>query len=131
MNTIPNTGAAAAAPRAILRVEGLAAGLAGIWLFAQGGQSWWLFALLFLAPDLAFAAYAAGPRVGAVVYNVLHSTIGPLALAAVAWWFGSDPALAVAAVWLAHVGIDRAFGYGLKYPSSFQDTHLGRIGRNS
>ncbi|HET8568702.1 MAG TPA: DUF4260 family protein [Candidatus Limnocylindria bacterium] len=25
--------------------------------------------------------------------------------------------------------MDRLFGYGLKYPTSFSDTHLGRIGR--
>jgi len=35
----------------------------------------------------------------------------------------------VAAILIAHVGMDRMLGYGLKLPSSFQDTHLGRIGR--
>jgi Domain of unknown function (DUF4260) len=27
------------------------------------------------------------------------------------------------------VGIDRLAGYGLKHPTGFGDTHLGRIGR--
>jgi hypothetical protein len=129
--TTTTSGAVVGAPRLILRGEGAAAAVAGIWLFMQGGQSWWLFAILLLAPDLAFAAYAAGARVGAVAYNAVHSTLGPLLLAAAAWWGGSDLALALAGIWLTHVGMDRALGYGLKYSSAFHDTHLGRIGRNS
>ena len=35
----------------------------------------------------------------------------------------------IAIIWFAHVGLDRAVGYGLKYASDFKDTHLGRIGR--
>lgn len=123
-------GAVRGAIRVTLRLEGLAAGLAGIWAFAATGQSWWLFAVLLLAPDLAFLFYLAGPRVGAVAYNALHSTIGPLALAAAGLWSDSGLTLAVAATWLTHVGVDRCLGYGLKYPSAFQDTHLGRIGRD-
>ena len=38
-------------------------------------------------------------------------------------------AVAVALIWLAHIGIDRALGYGLKYEAGFGFTHLGRIGR--
>ncbi|MBX3529861.1 MAG: DUF4260 domain-containing protein [Rhizobiaceae bacterium] len=129
--TTTNPGAAVGAPRLILRAEGAAAAAAGLWLFMQGGQSWWLFAILLFAPDLAFAAYLAGARAGAVAYNIVHSTLGPLLLAAAAWWFGSDLALALAGIWLTHVGMDRALGYGLKYPTAFQDTHLGRIGRDS
>jgi hypothetical protein len=34
-------------------------------------------------------------------------------------------------VLLAHVGMDRALGYGLKLPTDFRDTHLGRIGRSA
>jgi hypothetical protein len=124
-------GAVVGAPRVILVAEGAAAGLAGAWLFAQTGQSWWLFAALFFAPDLAFAAYLAGPRAGAAAYNAVHSTLGPLLLAAAGWWAGSNLVLGLAGIWLAHVGFDRTLGYGLKYPTAFQDTHLGRIGRNS
>jgi hypothetical protein len=36
---------------------------------------------------------------------------------------------AVAIVWFAHIGLDRALGYGLKYADGFQHTHLGTIGR--
>jgi hypothetical protein len=34
----------------------------------------------------------------------------------------------VALIWLAHIGFDRALGYGLKYKAGFGFTHLGRIG---
>src|SRR5690606_13955771 len=95
-----DTGAVKGAVRLTLRVEGLAAGLAGLWAFAATGQSWWLFAVLLLAPDLAFLGYLAGPRIGAVVYNALHSTLGPLALAAIGLWIDSGLVLAVAATWL-------------------------------
>ncbi|GLR92489.1 hypothetical protein GCM10007858_01070 [Bradyrhizobium liaoningense] len=37
--------------------------------------------------------------------------------------------LSIALIWLAHIGIDRALGYGLKYSAGFSFTHLGRIGR--
>lgn len=39
----------------------------------------------------------------------------------------SQIARAVALIWLLHIGFDRAIGYGLKYPSSFKETHLGRV----
>jgi hypothetical protein len=29
----------------------------------------------------------------------------------------------------AHIGVDRALGFGLKLPTGVRDTHLGRIGR--
>lgn len=96
--------------------------------YAQFGAGWGWFALLFLLPDLSFLGYLRGPRVGALAYNAAHSYAGPLALLA-AGVLGAMPALlALALVWCAHIGFDRALGYGLKYTSGFGDTHLGRIG---
>jgi hypothetical protein len=116
--------------RLLLRLEGLLLGIAGVWLYARLGGGWGRFAALFFAPDLSFALYLAGPRIGAIAYNAMHSLIGPLALASLSL-LGVVPttALPLAAIWLAHVGFDRALGYGLKYQSGFGDTHLGRIGR--
>jgi len=37
--------------------------------------------------------------------------------------------VAISLIWTAHIGFDRVQGYGLKYPTAFSDTHLGRIGR--
>ena len=99
-------------------------------LYFRVGGDWKQFAMLFLAPDLSFAGYLVGPRVGAAAYNAMHSTIAPLGSGR---WLAlrSIPhlALTIALIWLAHIGFDRALGYGLKYGDGFGFTHLGRIGR--
>lgn len=120
---------AAGGTRSLLRLEALA--LLGIsaGLFQRVSGDWILFAELFLLPDLSMVFYIAGPRAGAVAYNAAHSTLGPLALAALSLVTDRHPALALALIWLAHIGFDRMLGYGLKLAGSFSETHLGRIGR--
>jgi Domain of unknown function (DUF4260) len=122
-------GAVHSAVRVWLRVEGMIEFLLATSLYAHEGGSWLVFAALFFAPDLSFAGYLAEPRVGAAIYNVAHSYVGPLILAATMLRIGAG--LTIALVWAAHVGFDRALGYGLKYPTAFNDTHLGRIGRRA
>ncbi len=122
-------GSAGGSVLLLLRLEGLAVLSLATAAYAQFGAGWGWFALLFLLPDLSFLGYLAGPRVGALAYNAAHSYVGPLALLA-AGILGAMPALlAIALVWCAHIGFDRALGYGLKYASGFGDTHLGPIGR--
>jgi hypothetical protein len=101
--------------------------LVGTYLYERTGASWPVFALLFFVPDVSFAGYLAGPRVGAAIYNVAHSYVAPLLLAGTLLIVGGE--LTFLLVWSAHIGFDRALGYGLKYPSGFGDTHLGRIGK--
>lgn len=127
--TTPPTGSAAGPVRLWLRLEGLGVLVLATYLFAWGGHSWMLYAMLFLFPDLAFAAYLAGPRIGAFVYNLLHSYLLPSALAIGLVATGRPAVLPL--IWIAHIGFDRLLGYGLKYPSAFSDTHLGRIGRSA
>ncbi|HLM42035.1 MAG TPA: DUF4260 domain-containing protein [Microvirga sp.] len=134
MDRSATTPAVAGAPRLILRMEGLALLALATLGFSHTGASWWLYAVLFLAPDVSFAAYAAGPKPGALAYNALHTTVGPAALAGMGFLVKDTTLLdmtllAIAAVWAAHIGFDRMLGYGLKYSSAFGDTHLGRIGR--
>lgn len=114
--------------RMLLRLEGAALFLAATAAYAWTGQSWWLYAALLLAPDVGMAAYLAAPRLGALGYNLLHITVVPLGvgLAGLAWQ--APVAVAAALIWLAHIGLDRALGYGLKEFTGFNDTHLGRIG---
>jgi len=116
-------------PRVWLRVEGAAALVAGLALYAAWGGQWlWLLPLL-LAPDISMLGYLRGPGAGAWLYNLAHHAGVALAVLGLGAWLGV-PALGLAgAVLLAHVGMDRALGHGLKYPTAFQDTHLGRIGR--
>jgi hypothetical protein len=115
--------------RMILRAEGLVVFLVATTAFFLDSGAWWLYLVLFLAPDLSFLAYAAGTKLGALAYNTLHAYILPLLLALVGWSLGTDWALHVALIWLAHIGIDRVLGYGLKYPTAFGHTHLGPIGK--
>jgi hypothetical protein len=115
--------------RAALRLEGLAAFAAAVALYGYGEFSWPLFALLFLAPDLSMLGYALGPRIGAVSYNLAHSEALAIALAAAGFFGSATVATAAGLICIAHIGFDRALGYGLKYSSGFRDTHLSRIGR--
>ena len=115
-------------PRRLLRVEGLALfSLAtGAYYLADG--SWVLFLVLFLAPDLSAVGYLASPRVGSATYNAAHVAALPAALLAGSWYVGWSLGIGLALVWLAHVGIDRAVGYGLKYAEApFAETHLQRV----
>ena len=122
-------GAVTGGARALLRLEGLALFAAMIVLYASRGGPWWLFAVLFLAPDLSFAAYLAGARIGAIVYNAVHVTAAPIVLLMAGLVFDQPLTASIAIIWLAHIGMDRAAGYGLKYPDAFNHTHLGRIGK--
>lgn len=124
---IEQPNAATGSVRWWLRIEGLATLGAAVYVYAWGGHSWLLFAALFLAPDLGFLGYLAGARMGAMVYNVLHSYTIPVAIAAA--FYTMDRPLVLPLIWIAHIGFDRLLGYGLKYPTAFADTHLGRIGR--
>jgi hypothetical protein len=123
--TAAPAGVVTGSVRTWLRLEGLAVLAAASSIYFGQHHSWLLFVALFLAPDVAFAAYALGPRVGAAVYNLLHSYISPLLLAGAVWLAGES--LAVTLIWISHIGFDRLLGYGLKYPTGFGDTHLNRL----
>ena len=114
--------------RLLLRIEGLALLAGAVALYSVSGGSWLLFEALLLVPDLTFAGYLAGPRLGAACYNAAHTTLPPIALGVAGVFLASQTAVAIALIWLAHIGIDRALGYGLKYDAGFAFTHLGRIG---
>ena len=115
--------------KTILRLEELAFFLFSIYLFSLLPFPWWWFPLLFLVPDAGMLGYLAGPGVGAAIYNFVHHR----GLALLYYVLGvalGVPGLALAGViLLAHSSLDRVFGYGMKHADSFNNTHLGRIGR--
>jgi hypothetical protein len=114
-------------PRRLLRVEGLGLFIAAVVLYFHIDGPWWLLLVLALAPDLSMVGYAAGPRIGATAYNAAHTTVLPIVLGLVGVLAESDLAVQLVLIWLAHIGADRALGYGLKYPTHFRDTHLQRV----
>ena len=130
MDTIGHDdGAVRGFPRLLLRTEGGVVLAATTFLYAGTGLSWIAFAALLLVPDVAMLGYLRDTRLGAVTYNLAHTYAWPALLALVAAVIGSRIAYATALIWLAHIGMDRLLGFGLKYPTSFHHTHLGTIGR--
>lgn len=122
-------GAVTGRPRLLLRVEGGVLLVAGLVAFGATGQPWWLVPVLLLLPDLSMAGYARSSRLGALTYNLGHSTPLPALLAGAALALDEPTALAGALVWFVHIGMDRLLGYGLKHDDAFTHTHLGVIGR--
>ena len=114
-------------PGLLLRLEGAVVFALAFWLYARTGAPWLLFVALLLVPDLSMPGYLAGNRVGAAVYNAAHTYLLPAVLAAAGVAADNPRAVAVALVWVAHIGADRVLGYGLKYPAAFKDTHLQRL----
>jgi len=112
----------------LIRLEELFLALLSIFLFRSLGYAWWWFPLLLLAPDIGMVGYLAGPRVGAVTYNLVHHKAVAIAAYVVGALMGSPLLQLTGLIILAHSSLDRVLGYGLKYPDSFKHTHLGMIG---
>lgn len=116
-------------PRVLLRVEGVAALVLSVLLYSRLDRSWWLFVILLLAPDLGLLGYVRGARLGAITYDLFHTYAAPAILAMIGVLVEDGLTIGLALIWFAHIGLDRALGYGLKYQEGFEHTHLGRIGR--
>ena len=113
----------------ILRAEAIALFIAGVLAYLQlNGHPLWLLPLL-LVPDVSMLGYLRGSALGALTYNLVHNLVLAGALIVVGWFAAIAPVARAGTILVAHVGMDRALGYGLKLPSDFRDTHLGRIGR--
>jgi len=114
-----------------LKIEHLALFALGVFTFSQTGVSWWWFIGLFFLPDLSMLGYVVSPKLGAITYNIAHH----FATAILIYLLGfllNEPSLKIAGIILfSHSAFDRIFGYGLKYPDRFENTHLGIIGKKS
>jgi len=118
-------------PGILLRMESALVLAVAVLLYRAAGARWGVFLLLFLWPDLSMLGYLVSARLGSALYNLVHTYIFPLALAGVCVAEHGTRLLPFAFIWLAHIGFDRALGYGLKYPTLFKDTHLQRVGEIS
>jgi len=113
----------------LLRLEGMMAAIVSAMLYARTGASWWLFAALWLMPDLSMLAYLKRPCLGARYYNAAHTYLLPGILGLLGAVAHADVLLQFALIWVNHIGVDRLLGYGLKYSDGFGFTHLGRMGK--
>lgn len=127
--TTSETGAPTGGVRTLLRIEGVTLFVGMTALYGVWGGSWWIYAALFFLPDLSLLAYLAGPKAGAAFYNAMHTYMLPLILSFVGFGMALPLTLSISMIWMAHIGIDRALGLGLKYDAGFGFTHLGRIGK--
>jgi hypothetical protein len=116
--------------RNLLRLEE-AAIFVGLYLAYYGAYQgpWWLALLLLFAPDLSAVGYLAGPRIGAFTYNLAHHRGVAVALYFAGIFIETEWLIWTGLFLFAHSTLDRVLGYGLKYPDSFQNTHLGPIGQ--
>ena len=114
-------------PKWLLRLEGFVVLVVAVIIYQQLGYSWGEFALLFLVPDIFMLGYLVDKKIGADVYNIGHTYIVPFLFWLVMYFLHLHALYFIAVIWVAHVGFDRLVGYGLKYSTSFKDTHLGRV----
>jgi hypothetical protein len=126
----PADGMVVGTPRRLLRVEGATLFAGSLIAYSTTDQAWWLVPLTLLLPDLTMIGYLGSTRLGSYLYNLGHSTPLPAGIVAIGWWQDKSLVVALGLVWIAHIGLDRLVGYGLKYDDHFQHTHLGRLGRN-
>lgn len=111
----------------LIRLEGLLVLALGTTLYFTNGYGWLAFVLLLFAPDLSMIGYASGNKLGAYVYNAAHTYTVPLLLLLAGLIFPAKWPTMLGLIWVAHIGLDRMMGYGLKYESGFKDTHVQRL----
>jgi Domain of unknown function (DUF4260) len=114
-------------PGILLRMEGFLILAVSVLLYWQMHFGWLMFAILLLMPDISMVGYLCGVKIGASVYNLVHTLIGPLLLIGFSLLTARTSLLAYGLIWTAHIGMDRVMGFGLKYPTNFKDTHLQRV----
>ena len=114
-------------PSFLLRAEGLAILIGALALYAHLHFNGWVLLILFFSLDVFMIGYLKDTRLGSVVYNIGHTEVAPIALALISLALNWEPGVQFALIWFGHIGLDRLMGYGLKYPTVFQDTHLQRL----
>ena len=115
------------AVRTILRAEGLPLLVAGAAAYGTLGGPWLAFVPLLLAPDLSAIGYVRDTRLGSMTYNLAHNLVTAGALLGLGLWLGVGWLAIAGSVSVAHIGMDRLAGYGLKYPTTFKDTHFQHV----
>jgi uncharacterized protein DUF4260 len=108
-------------------VEGACVFALTLWFYQSGNYKWWIFAVLFLTPDLAMLGYLANVKSGTWCYNMMHTLSLPVVLLLVGLAGFAPACIPYALIWLSHIEFDRMLGFGLKYPTAFKDTHLQRV----
>lgn len=107
-----------------------AAVLVALFFVTIGQFDWWWLIVGFLLFDVSMIGYLINNNIGALIYNIGHSLIGPVLLAAAYILTSNEIILFFTLLWFFHIFVDRALGYGLKHTNGFHYTHLGKIGKS-
>lgn len=113
----------------LIRLEEAAMFGLSIYLFSVMPYPWWIYAALILAPDISILGYLVNNRAGAFFYNLFHHKGVAIVLYLAGLYWVNEPLQLAGLILFGHSSMDRLLGYGLKYASSFKETHLGPIGR--
>lgn len=113
--------------KSILKLEEFAMFGLGIFAFNQLDFAWWWFLILILTPDLGMFGYLINSKIGAWTYNVFHHKGLAILIYFTGIYLANDILQLTGIILFSHSALDRVFGYGLKYESSFNDTHLGPL----
>lgn len=99
-----------------------------IFLFSRLDFAWWWYPILFFVPDLSAIGYLISPQIGAWTYNIIHIRAVSISIYVLGIILVNQPLQLAGLILFGHSSLDRALGYGLKYPDSPQHTHLEQIG---
>jgi hypothetical protein len=111
----------------LLHIEGLAVLALSLYFYGYNQFSWLLFLVLLLVPDISMLGYIINNKIGAMLYNFIHTYT--IVIIVIFWGLllENQSALAIGLIWSAHIGMDRMLGYGLKYQTEFKDNHMKRV----
>lgn len=121
---VTTDGVVSGVPNLLLRGEGALVLAAATYAYSQQGFGWLMFALLFLVPDIFMVGFLSGNKLGAIIYNIGHTYLVPAAVLVAGWSLALPILVAIATIWIGHIGFDRILGFGLKYQTGFTFSHL-------
>ena len=113
--------------RTVIRIEGFIVLVLGSYFYFSTGFHWGIFLLLLLAPDIFMIGYLINNKAGAILYNFAHTYTTPLLLLLAGQILSVNNLIMISFIWIAHIGMDRMLGYGLKYETGFKNTHIQKV----
>ncbi len=111
----------------LLHLEGTAVFILSVYGYYFFDYNFLLFIIFLFVPDIAMFGYMVNRRVGAIIYNIIHTYVLSFATLLLGFITNMELLIIMGLIWTAHIGMDRMFGFGLKYPTQFNDTHLNRV----
>ena len=111
----------------IIRLEALLVFILSLICYFFVGESWLLFLVAWIIPDVGMIGYLKNKKLGALFYNTTHTYLFSLSLVSAGYYLDNNILLALGIIFTNHIGLDRFLGFGLKYPNGFKDTHIQRL----